>query len=98
MLRLYYDEAAENPFAYAAYLQALELDLEGPVEIVVAGADGADADALWAEVGRTYLPHRVLVAARPGDRDPLAPARDRPAVGGRATPRARRSTAPRSSS
>jgi len=86
ILRLYHDEAAENPFAYAAYLQALELYLEGPVEIVVAEPDGrADADRLWAEVARAYLPHRVLVAAKAGDRDALAPARDRPVVGGRAT-------------
>ena len=84
VLRLYHDEAAENPFAYAAYLQALELDLEGPVEVVVAGG-AADAAPLWAEVARTYLPHRVLVAATPGDPDPLAPARDRPPVNGRAT-------------
>jgi uncharacterized protein YyaL (SSP411 family) len=86
VLRLYHEEAAENPFAYAAYLQALELHLEGPVEVVVAATDGgADGDALWAEVAQTYLPHRVLVAARAGDHDPLAPARDRPPVGGRAT-------------
>jgi uncharacterized protein YyaL (SSP411 family) len=84
VLRLYHDEAAENPFAYAAYLQALELYLEGPVEVVVAEVDGG-ADALWAEVRRTYLPHRVLIAAKGGERDPLAPARDRPAVGGRST-------------
>src|SRR5919197_1484158 len=85
-LRLYHDEAAENPFAYATYLQAMELWLEGPVEVVVVGRRGApDTDLLWDEVARAYLPHRVLVASEPGEADPLAPARERPAVDGRAT-------------
>ena len=54
------------------------------MEVVVEGG-AADASPLWAEVARTYLPHRVLVAATPGDPDPLAPARDRAPVNGRAT-------------
>jgi len=86
ILRLHHDSAAENPFAYATSIQALELFLEGPVEVVVVGRRGAvDTEALWEEVARAYLPHRVLVGAAPGDPDPLAPARDRPPVGGRAT-------------
>ena len=86
ILRLYHDEAAENPFAYATYVQALELYLEGPVEVVVVGRRGAaDTDALWTEVARAYLPHRVLVAAGPDEPDRLAPARERSAVDGQAT-------------
>src|SRR5438067_3695305 len=86
ILRLYHDEAAENPFAYATYLQALELYLEGPLEVVVVGRRGAaDTDVLWGEVARAYLPHRVLVATEPGEADPPAPARARPPVDGRAT-------------
>ena len=86
ILRLFHDEAAENPFAYATYLQALELYLEGPTEVVVVGARGqTEAESLWAEVARVYLPHRVLVAAAPGEADPLAPARERPPVNERAT-------------
>src|SRR6266852_4516796 len=86
ILRLHHEQAAENPFGYASYIQALELFLEGPVEVVVVGRRGApDTEALWAEVARAYLPHRVLVGAEPGASDPLAPARDRPAVDGRAT-------------
>src|SRR5207244_13507194 len=81
ILRLDHDVAEQNPFAYAAYLQARELYAEGPTEVVVVGAAGAPGtDALWRSVGGTYLPHRVLVAAEPGDPAPLAPARDRPAV------------------
>jgi uncharacterized protein YyaL (SSP411 family) len=82
ILRLFHAEARENPFAYTTYLQALELWVEGPVEVVVVGGG---ADALWAEVAAAYLPHRVLVAARTQDAEPLAPARDRPAVDGRPT-------------
>ncbi|HTD27444.1 MAG TPA: hypothetical protein VK649_10715, partial [Candidatus Elarobacter sp.] len=86
ILRLYHDEAAENPFAHATYLQALELYLEGPVEVVVVGRRGAaDTDVLWGEVARAYLPHRVLVATQPGEADLPVPARERPAVGGQAT-------------
>jgi uncharacterized protein YyaL (SSP411 family) len=86
ILRLYHSGAARNPFAYATYLQALELYLEGPVEVVVVSPPGDPAGAaLWAAVAGVYLPHRVLVAAVPGEATPPAPARDRPAVGGRAT-------------
>ena len=85
ILRLFHAEAAQNPFAYTTYLEALELWGEGPTEVVVVGAPGPDADALWTEVAGAYLPHRVLVAAAPTDPDPLAPARDRPPRDGRAT-------------
>src|SRR5213076_319608 len=48
ILRLYHDEAAKNPFAYAHLLQALEFSTEGPTEVVVVGASGApDTEALW---------------------------------------------------
>jgi uncharacterized protein YyaL (SSP411 family) len=86
ILRLYHGEAARNPFAYATYLQALELWAEGPVEVVIVdGRPGGAAEALWAAVASVYLPHRTLVAATPEDPEPLAPARDRPAVDGRPT-------------
>ena len=86
ILRLYHDEAARNPFAYASFLQALELSLEGPAEVVVVGAAGApDTHALWSAVAAVYLPHRVLVASEPGAREILPPARERPQVDGRAT-------------
>src|SRR5262245_28462109 len=86
ILRAFHHQAAENPFAYTTYLQALEFYAEGPSEVVVVGRRGTpEADALWAEVAAAYLPHRVLVAAEPGEPDPLAPARDRPAGDGKAT-------------
>jgi uncharacterized protein YyaL (SSP411 family) len=86
ILRLYHDEANKNPFAYASYLHGLEFYLQGPVEVAVIGRRGAaEVDALWTAVAGSYLPNRVLVGAEPGERDPLAPARDRPAVGDHAT-------------
>jgi uncharacterized protein YyaL (SSP411 family) len=86
ILRLYHDAAAEQPFAYPTYLEALERHSETPIEVVVVEPAGApDARALWDVVRHTYLPHRVLVRARPDDPNPVAPARDRPAKDGRAT-------------
>jgi uncharacterized protein YyaL (SSP411 family) len=86
ILRLYHDEAGRNPFAFTSYLQALELHLEGPTEVVVIGRrETVEAAVLWRVVGSVYLPHHLLVAAAPGEAAPLAPARDRPAADGRAT-------------
>ena len=86
ILRVFHDEAAQNPFGYASYLEALEFYVEAPAEVVVVGRPGTpEAERLWAEVASAYLPHRVLVAAEPGEADPLSPARDRPPVDGRAT-------------
>jgi hypothetical protein len=85
ILRLYHDEAAENPFAYTTYLEALEMCVRGPTEVIVVTPPGAEDAVLWEAVREAYLPHRVLVATTAGDDEPLAPARDRPAVGGRAT-------------
>ena len=85
ILRLYADEAGRNPFGYATYLQALELYVEGPTEVIVVAAEGEGARPMWDAVAPMYLPHRTLVAAEPGEPAPLAPAKDRPAVGGRPT-------------
>jgi uncharacterized protein YyaL (SSP411 family) len=85
ILRLYQDEASRSPFGYATYLQALELYAEGPTEVIVVSDARPAARPFWDAVAGAYLPHRTLVAARPGDPAPLAPAKDRPAVGGRAT-------------
>src|SRR5262249_22948728 len=86
ILRLYHAEAAQNPFAYASYLQALEFFVEGPTEVLVVGKRTGDGtEALWAAGAATYLPHRVLVFAEPDATDLLPLARDRPAVDGHAT-------------
>jgi len=86
ILRLYHDEAAKNPFAYANFLHALEFWIEGPTEVVVVGVPGApDTEALWSAIAPVYLPHRVLVASEPEAAETPSPARDRPAVDGHAT-------------
>ena len=85
ILRLYQDEATRNPFAYATYLQALELYAEGPTEVIVVADAPEAAQPLWDTVARVYLPHRTLVAAKPGEPAPLAPAKERPPIDGKAT-------------
>src|SRR5262249_42239898 len=86
ILRRDHEMANRAPLAFTTYLEALERHHAGAVEIVVVGPPGRpDTEALWAEVARVYLPHRLLVSAEPDDPDPLAPARDRPARGGMAT-------------
>jgi uncharacterized protein YyaL (SSP411 family) len=86
ILRLYHAAAAEQPFAYATYLEALELYAETPTEVVIVGKAGdPDARALEDVVRRTYLPHRALVRVASDDPKPPAPALGRPARGGRAT-------------
>jgi len=86
ILHVYHAEAVRNPVAYASYLQALELHLEGPTEVVVVGPrDAPDTNALWSVVASAYLPHRILVGTEAVEPEPLAPARDRPGLDGRAT-------------
>jgi uncharacterized protein len=86
ILRLYQGAAAENPFGYATWLEALERWAEGATEIVIVGAaDGPDTQALWRAVAMRWIPHRTLIRLAPGADDVPAVARDRPAIGGRAT-------------
>jgi uncharacterized protein YyaL (SSP411 family) len=86
LLHLYHAAAAENPFAYTTYLEALERWAEGPIEVVIVGGrEASDSRALWRTVATRYLPHRTLVRVEPGAGDVPAVARDRPAVEGRAT-------------
>jgi uncharacterized protein YyaL (SSP411 family) len=84
LLRLYHEPTRKNPFGFASYLEALERWVDGQTEVVVVG-DESETAMLWQAVAERYLPNHVLVAARPQDTEPLAPARDRPAVGGRPT-------------
>jgi uncharacterized protein YyaL (SSP411 family) len=86
ILRLYHAAAAEQPFAYATYLEALEWYAETPTEVVIVGErDDAGTRALEDIVRLPYLPHRTLVRVAPDDPNPPAPAAGRPARGGRAT-------------
>jgi uncharacterized protein len=86
ILRLYQAAAIENPFGYTTWLEALERWSEGATEVVIVGAPEApDTRALWRAAASRWIPHRTLVRVEPGAAAIPAVARDRPAVGGRAT-------------
>jgi uncharacterized protein len=86
VLRLYQGAAAENPFGYPTWLEALERWAEGATEVVVVGAsDSPETRALWRAVAARWIPHRTLVHVEPGASEVPAVARDRPAIEGRAT-------------
>jgi uncharacterized protein YyaL (SSP411 family) len=86
ILRLYHAAAAENPFGYTTWLEALERWSEGSTEVVIVGPRGAPATrALWQAVASHWIPHRTLVRVEPGAADVPAVARDRPIVAGSPT-------------
>jgi uncharacterized protein YyaL (SSP411 family) len=55
VLQAYFVRALENPFGFSNLLNALDLYLERPAEIVTG------SDALLRAVASVYLPNRVLV-------------------------------------
>jgi uncharacterized protein YyaL (SSP411 family) len=59
-LKTHYPRAIENPFAFSNLLNALDLWLERPTEIVLAGED---VEALMRAVAAAYVPNRVIVRA-----------------------------------
>jgi uncharacterized protein YyaL (SSP411 family) len=59
-LHAHYARALENPFGFSNLLNALDLWLERPTEIVLAGAD---TTALARAVAAVYAPNRVIVRA-----------------------------------
>ncbi len=59
-LHAHYARALENPFGFANLLNALDLWLERPTEIVLAGADVA---ALARAIATVYVPNRMIVRA-----------------------------------
>jgi uncharacterized protein YyaL (SSP411 family) len=82
VLRAHQARALENPFGFSNLLNALDLFLQRPTEIVLAGDDGTLARA----VARVYLPNRVIARAEG------APAKLRALVDGK-TPQAGKPTA-----
>jgi uncharacterized protein len=59
-LHAHYARAMENPFGFSNMLNALDLFLERPTEIVLAGAD---VGPLLRAVSSVYLPNRMIVRA-----------------------------------
>jgi uncharacterized protein YyaL (SSP411 family) len=59
-LHAHYDRALENPFGFSNMLNALDLWLERPTEIVLAGADVAP---LMRAIASVYVPNRMIVRA-----------------------------------
>ncbi len=59
-LHAHYERALDNPFGFANLLNALDLWLERPTEIVLAGGD---VRALERAVASVYLPNRMIVRA-----------------------------------
>lgn len=59
-LHTHYSRAMENPFGFANLLNALDLWLERPTEIVLAGADVA---SLARAISSVYVPNRMIVRA-----------------------------------
>jgi uncharacterized protein YyaL (SSP411 family) len=61
-------EMEKNPFGYAGLLLALDFSADTPREIVIVGEKAAPGTReLLRAVHQTFVPHRVLVAAQPGD-------------------------------
>ncbi len=86
ILRLYQAAAAENPFGYTTWLEALERWSEGSTDVIIVGRhDAPETRALWRATASRWLPHRTLVRVEPAATDIPAVARDRPAVAGRPT-------------
>jgi uncharacterized protein YyaL (SSP411 family) len=57
-LHAHYTRAMDNPFGFANLLNALDLWLERPTEIVLAGGD---VTPLARAVAGVYLPNRMIV-------------------------------------
>ena len=85
IIRLMKDAMERSPGAFGHLLSAVDLYLGDPLEIVIVG-DTRDPDTsrLLDVVRSTYIAHRVLVVAPPGE-DGLALLRDRPTRDDRAT-------------
>jgi uncharacterized protein len=86
-IRAYGRAVQRQPRAFATTLFAVDLLLEGPVELALVGTPGTpDFDALWRELGIRYLPNRILALHDPasGEAAPGPLLQGKELVGGRA--------------
>jgi uncharacterized protein YyaL (SSP411 family)/aryl-alcohol dehydrogenase-like predicted oxidoreductase len=69
-LRAYGKAISRQPRAFTTSLAVVDFLLDGPVELAFAGAPGAtDYQALWIEVGRRYVPNRIIAHVGTADAD-----------------------------
>jgi uncharacterized protein YyaL (SSP411 family) len=84
ILRLFYEAARENPFAYLTLLEALELYSGEGTEIVLVGGSPSSS-AFDRVIAGCYLPHLTLVRTGVDDSSPPPLARGRLTVDGQPT-------------
>jgi uncharacterized protein YyaL (SSP411 family)/aryl-alcohol dehydrogenase-like predicted oxidoreductase len=66
-IQAYAQPMSQHPRAFCKSLSVVDFLLEGPVELAFVGTPGGGAyDALWAAVGRRYLPNRIVAHHDPG--------------------------------
>ncbi|MGH7410403.1 MAG: aldo/keto reductase, partial [Candidatus Methylomirabilis sp.] len=67
----YGKQIALYPHAFAKSLAVVDLFLEGPVELALIGTPGGGSfEALRQEIGRHYLPNRIIAHHDPAEGDP----------------------------
>lgn len=67
-LRVHGQQIARIPRAFAKSLIALELLLDGPVELALIGVPGqSDYESLWTATTSSFLPHRIIAHQNPRD-------------------------------
>lgn len=82
-LALMGDVLSQHPLSFAQWLIALESTLASPTEIAIVGdLQAADTHALLQATGKSYHPHRLIVA---GKNEALPLLRHRPMRDGQAT-------------
>jgi uncharacterized protein YyaL (SSP411 family)/aryl-alcohol dehydrogenase-like predicted oxidoreductase len=82
-LRAYGKLIERSPRAFATSLGVVDFLLSGPIELVIAGSPEA-AEPFWRDVGRRYLPNRIIAHAAGTAEQPLlegkAPIDGKPAL------------------
>jgi hypothetical protein len=71
-LKAFAGEMERQPTAHAVMLQGLDLILNGTREIVISAPTAKAADEMKAEVYRTFIPYKVVLAAIPESYDRLS--------------------------
>jgi uncharacterized protein len=88
-IKLFRELTKAQPFAFSHMLEAVDLYLRGPVEIVLVGQPDSPEFREWTErIGLLYVPNIALYAVDPRVPRPALipePARDKKAVEGRLT-------------